>query len=120
MAGIKSQHNFVTAGGYLYMLPTSCTCQPCKKMMYGECELMASGKRGGGKQVDLKASFLISRRSATTLAPRSIGDGFCWPTVGWTTGCRCAQTKASAKRIRTTSRRIEHVVVVSCLHKLRS
>ena len=34
MTGIKSNHCFVTAGGFIYMFPTSCTCPPCRGMEY--------------------------------------------------------------------------------------
>ena len=55
MAGIKSNHCFVTAGGFIHMFPTSCTCPPCRGMEYEKCELVASGDRGKGKRMELKA-----------------------------------------------------------------
>jgi len=55
MAGIKSNHCFVTAGGFIYMFPTSCTCPPCRGMEYEKCELVASRDRGVGKRMELKA-----------------------------------------------------------------
>jgi len=55
MQGIKSNHCFVTAGEYILMFPTSCTCPPCRGMEYEKCELVASGERGEGKRMDLDA-----------------------------------------------------------------
>ena len=55
MPGIKSNHCFVTAGGFIYMFPTSCTCPPCRRMEYRNCELVVSGERGEGKRMDLDA-----------------------------------------------------------------
>ena len=56
MAGIKSNHCFVTTlGGLIHMFPTSCTCPPCRAMEYEKCELVASGERGEGKQMQLRA-----------------------------------------------------------------
>jgi hypothetical protein len=45
----------VTAGGFIHMFPTSCTCPPCRGMEYEKCELVASGDRGKGKRMELKA-----------------------------------------------------------------
>jgi len=55
MAGIKSNHCFVTAGGFIYMFPTSCTRSPCRGMEYEKCELVASGDREKGMRMELKA-----------------------------------------------------------------
>ena len=55
MPGIKSNHCFVTAGGSIWMFPTSCTCPPCRGMDYEKCELVASGERGMGRRMDLDA-----------------------------------------------------------------
>jgi len=55
MGGIKSNHCFVTVGRFIYMFPTSCTCPPCRRMEYDNCELVASGERREGKRMDLQA-----------------------------------------------------------------
>jgi len=39
----------------IHMFPTSCTCPPCRGMEYEKCELVASGDRGKGKRMELKA-----------------------------------------------------------------
>jgi len=55
MAGIKSNHCFVTASGCIWIFPTSCTCLPCRAMKYEECHLVTTGERGKGKQMKLDA-----------------------------------------------------------------
>jgi hypothetical protein len=81
MPGIKSNHCFVTAGGF----PTSCTCPPCRRMEYVDCELVASGERGEGKRMDLDAFVppiqekrsnfeATSKRGWAVLAECEVGD----------------------------------------------
>ncbi|KAM3573261.1 hypothetical protein VYU27_004735 [Nannochloropsis oceanica] len=120
MAGIKSQHCFVTCGGYVLMFPTSCTCQPCRNMEYDECELVTSGERGGGKRIDLQTFVPAIQEERTTF-----GSTF---ERGWAVMAKCkvddwVLMRADVdlrKAYSKTSPRTGHVVVVSGWLKSRS
>jgi len=66
MPGIKASHCFVTAGEFITIFPTSCTCPPCRRMDYGGCERVASGERGEGKQLKLDAFVPAIQRKRST------------------------------------------------------
>ena len=52
----------------IHMFPTSCTCPPCRGMEYEKCELVASGDRGKGKRMELKAFIPANQEKRSNLS----------------------------------------------------
>jgi len=70
--GIMAMHCFVVTGGKILMFPTSCTCVPCLAMQYDKCEKVASGERGKGKEVEMRAFTPSTQLVRTELCSRLV------------------------------------------------